>query len=109
MQHGFVLTWSLTPPSFFHRKPAGGDPKSAEIQRCSQKEIIGQLDLNPVTITLMLHSVSKPLQDRILRGYMQVSLGLTLSPTSHSSINHSPANYFVFRLNYLFTGCNWEA
>ena len=59
------------------------DPKSGEIRRCSQKAIIGLFDLNPATFTLMLRSVSKPLQEsanRILRSYMQVSLSLSLSP-----------------------------
>ena len=67
------------------------DPKSAEIRRCSQKAVIGLFDLNPATFTLMLRSVSKPLQEsanRILRGYMQVSVR---APPLPPSLSPSPS------------------
>ena len=51
------------------------EPKSAEIRRSSQKTVTGLFELNPATLTLMLPSVPKPLQEsanKILKGYMQV-------------------------------------
>lgn len=49
------------------------EPKSAEVRRQSQKVLTRLFDLNPATLTLMLNSLPRILQDsanRILQGYM---------------------------------------